>query len=90
MDLNQEYFDKQFSEIKSFLQRNMATKDDIAALREEMPSKELINRLYGVADALAQEVKGYREEQAATSHRQDKAENWIKQAEPITGVQFEQ
>lgn len=64
--------------------------EDTAAIREAMPSKELINKLYGVADALAQEVEGYREEQTATSHRQDQTENWIKQAAPLTGVQFEQ
>jgi hypothetical protein len=101
MELNKEHFDEQMKALGGRLNKLDAAVDRIAvqvahlteeaaAIREAMPSKELINKLYNAADTLTKEVIGYRTEQAAVDHRLEKIENWITNAAPNVDVAFQQ
>lgn len=64
-------------------------KEDTVAMRENMPSKELVEKMYKVTDKLSVEVVGYRTEQAVAVSRTENIETWAKQVAPRVGVAFE-
>lgn len=74
MELTKEYFDQQLGLLNQQM-AGMITKADIADLEAKIPSKELINKLYDVADRLVGEVKDYRQEQAVVHKRVQQLES---------------
>lgn len=57
--------------------KNMATKQDLADLREEMATKDDVNRILTVVDAYAKQSKDYFQEVKFMGARLDRIENKI-------------
>lgn len=98
MDLTQEYFDQQlkglatksdFDNLKTFIQQNVAIKDDIQALKTELPNKENFSQLQTSVDGLAKLTKHYYEEVTVLRGRVERIEKWIQDVALKLGLKYE-
>jgi hypothetical protein len=98
MELTQEYFDEQlkrlatkadFDNLKTFIQTNVALKDDIQTLKTELPSKEDFSQLQTSVDGLAKLTKDYYEEVIVLRGKVERMEKWIQDASLKLGLKYE-
>lgn len=98
-ELTKEFFEEQLKnlatskvldDIKSFLYKEMPTKAEMQAMREELADKNDIHELQKSVDAYAQQLKDQDVNVKAALSRLEQIETWLKTAAPKVGVQFEQ
>ena len=98
MELTQEYFDQQlkglatktdFENLKTFIQQNVALKNDLQELKTELPSKENFSQLQTSVDGLAKLTKDYYEEVTVLRGKVERMEKWIQDAALKLGLKYE-
>lgn len=98
MELTQEYFGQQlkglatkadFDNLKTFIEQNVALKDNIQDLKMELPSKEDFSQLQTSVEGLAKLTKDYYEEVTILRGKVERMEKWIQDAAPKLGLKYE-
>jgi len=75
--------------VKTFIQENVALKDDIQTLKTELPSKENFSQLQTSVDGLAKLTKDFYEEVTVLRGKVERMEKWIQDAAPKLGLKYE-
>ncbi len=74
--------------LKSFVQTNMVTKQELDDLREELPSRADFNRLQQTVDGIARQFQDQRQELLVGASRSERIEAWIIKAAEKIGVEY--
>lgn len=87
--------DQQLTEISTkldnlttFVQSNMVTKQELADLREELPSRADFAQLQTSVDGIAKRYKETQQEMTVTIGRTKRMEEWIQRAAAKIGVDY--
>ena len=77
-----------FDHLKTFLDQNMVTKQELEDLREELPTRKDFNELQVSVDGIAKHFEEQRQEQIIGAERASRMEAWIIKAAAKIGVQY--
>ncbi|MGI8838836.1 MAG: hypothetical protein ACR2H4_19680 [Pyrinomonadaceae bacterium] len=87
--------DQQLTEISTkldnlttFIQKNMVTKEELADLRHELPSRTDFSQLQTSVDGIARQYKDTQDELKITAERTTRIEKWVLQAAAKIGVEY--
>lgn len=72
----------------AFLQENMVTKEELAELKSEFPSKSDFNQLQTTVDGIARIFQGSFQELKFVGERASRMEAWIMKAAGKIGVDY--
>lgn len=76
------------ADLKTFVRKNMVTKEELDDLREELPTRADFNKLQQSVDGIAKQFQEQKQEQIVGESRSKRMEAWIiKAAEDRRGIQ---
>jgi hypothetical protein len=74
--------------LKSFVQTNMVTKQELDELREELPTRADFSKLQQSVDGIARQFQEQRQELMVGAARSERMEAWIIKAAGKIGVEY--
>jgi hypothetical protein len=80
--------DQRVDNLKTFLDENMVTKQELSDLRDELPTRAEFSRLQTSVDGIAKQFLDQQQEQTIGSSRTSRMEAWIIKAAAKIGLEY--
>jgi len=80
--------DQRVDNLKTFLDENMVTKQELSDLRDELPTRAEFSRLQTSVDGIAKQFLDQQQEQIIGAQRASRMEAWIIKAATKIGVEY--